>query len=171
MDVGTVYYAKHDGIVVLKLVGPFAFCLQASKTLDAFINDLLTNDDFDNILIDLTETKNIDSTNLGLLAMITRINMDLHDCMATIVSTSDNITQTLDGVGFREVFNIIQDPHQPETDFERLEQESAQSSKQMAKVVLNAHRELLELNDQNRAMFKDVVEMLESQAAEDPASS
>ena len=41
----------------------------------------------------------------------------------------------------------------------------------MAKVVLNAHRELLELNDQNRAMFKDVVEMLESQAAEDPASS
>ena len=102
MDVGTVYYAKHDGIVVLKLVGPFAFCLQASKTLDAFINDLLTNDDFDNILIDLTETKNIDSTNLGLLAMITRINMDLHEFVCTIGSKSQKIAQTIDGGGFKE---------------------------------------------------------------------
>lgn len=163
MDRGTVYYAKHDGIVVLKLVGPFSFSLDASKILDSFINELLLKDDFENILIDLSETKSIDSTNLGLLAMITRINMDLHDCMATIVSTNDDITQTLDGVGFHEVFHIIQDPHNPQADFERLEEKCAPSARKMSELVLNAHRELLELNDRNRAMFKDVVEMLESQ--------
>lgn len=166
MDEGTVYYAKHDGIVVLKLVGPFAFSLKASKTLDSFINDLLIHDDFENILIDLTETKNIDSTNLGLLAMITRINMDLHDCMATIVTTNDDVTATLDGVGFGEVFHIIQDPLNPESDFKRIEEECAPSARQISEVVLNAHRELLEINEQNRAQFKDVVDMLELQTGD-----
>ncbi len=161
-----VLYAKHDGLVVLKLVGPFAFSLSASKTLDAFINSLLMNDDFDNILVDLTETRNIDSTNLGLLAIITRVCMDLHDRMATIISTNDDITQTLDGVGFREVFQIIHDPHNPAADFERLDEKGVASAKEISKLVLNAHRELLGLNDQNKDMFKDVVSMLELQVGE-----
>lgn len=166
MDEGTVYYAKQDDVVVLKLVGPFAFSLKASKTLDSFINEMLIDDDFDNILIDLTETRNIDSTNLGLLAMITRINMDLHDCMATIISTNDDVTQTLDGVGFREVFHIIQDPHNPEAEFKRLEEECAPSVTQLSKLVLNAHRELFDLNEQNKIKFRDVVELLEQQTSE-----
>lgn len=166
MDQGIVYYAKHDGLVVLKLVGPFAFCPSASKTLDAFINRLLLNDDFENILIDMTGTENIDSTNLGLLAIITRVSMDLNDQMATIVSTNDNITQTLDGVGFREVFNIVHDPLDPGAEFKRLGEEGVTSARQISQVVLNAHRELLELNEQNKTMFKDVVKMLELQLGE-----
>lgn len=166
MREGSVHYAKHDGIGILKLVGPFSFSLKSSKVLDSFINELLMEDDFENILIDLTETTSIDSTNLGLLAMITRINMDLHGCMATIVTTNDDITETLDGVGFHEVFHIIHDPLNPEADFERLKSEATPSVEQITRIVLNAHRELLDLNEKNQNMFRDVVDMLEAQMEE-----
>lgn len=167
MAEGTVFYAKHEGLAVLKLVGAFAFSLGASKTLDAFIDKLFVNDDFDNVLIDLTETENIDSTNLGLLAIITRITMDIHDRKATIISTNDNITDTLDGVGFREVFNIVNDPLDPDAAFEALNETGVDSSKDIAKMVLNAHRELVRLSEENKSMFTDVVEMLELQLGDD----
>ncbi len=166
MDSGIVYYAKHDSLVVLKLVGQFAFCLEASKSLDAFISKLFMQEDYENVLIDLTETETLDSTNLGLLAIMTRITMDLYDRKATIISTNDDINEILDSVGFSAVFHIVNDPHEPDADLKILDEEGP-SGQELSRVVLNAHKELLELNEKNKDMFKDVVEMLEEQVNRD----
>ena len=166
MDKSVVYFAKHDGLVVLKLVGEFAFSLDASKALNAFIDEVLTNEEYENILIDLSETESLDSTNLGLLAILTRITMDLYDRKATIISTDDDINEILDSVGFPEVFHIVHDPHNPDAEWEKLPEAEA-TGKELTRVVLNAHRELLDLNDKNKDMFQDVVDLLEREVEKD----
>lgn len=166
MSDAKVLYAKHNGVVVLKLIGSFSFSLESSKILDAFINELLVNDDFENVLIDLSETNSLDSTHLGLLAMMTRITMELYNRKATIISTNDDVTQTLEGVGFREVFHIVHDPIDPGAELEELEDDSESSENATAKLVLNAHKELMEISEENVDAFKNVVDMLESQISE-----
>lgn len=157
-----VYYAKHEGLVVFKLVGAFSFSQRASKSLDAFIDKLFSNEEYENILIDLTETESLDSTNLGLLAKLTRLTMDLYDKKATIVSTNKDINEILESVGFEQVFNMVTVAPNSEEELEELP-EGRSSERELSHVVLDAHRELLELNEKNQEMFRDVVEMLEEQ--------
>jgi len=166
MGEGVAYFGKHEGVVVLKLVGRFTFSMRASKSLDTFIDTMLMEEDYDNILIDLTETESLDSTSLGLLAILTRLTMDLYDRQATIVSTDPYVNDILDGVGFAEVFNIVHDPPHTRGELEALD-EGDPTKKELSRVVLNAHRELLELNEKNKDTFKDVVAMLEKQAEDE----
>ena len=169
MGEGVAYFGKHEGVVVLKLVGRFTFSMRASKSLDAFIDTVLMDEEYENILIDLTETESLDSTSLGLLAILTRLTMDLYDRQATIVSTDPYVNDILDGVGFDEVFHIVHDPQRAETEWESLE-DGEPTKKELSRVVLNAHRELLDLNEKNKDTFKDVVAMLEKQMEDDAES-
>lgn len=163
MATGTVSYAKQDHTYILKFVGDIRYTLGYS--LDTFLNRLFERKDFNDILIDLTETTSIDSTSLGLLAKVANFMQDRFAKKTTIISSNENVNQILDSVGFYEVFTICDDG---KASVERGQQlpitDSSQT--QMAETMLDAHHVLSELNQNNRNMFKDVVEALKEELAQ-----
>lgn len=167
MDTAEAHYAKYEGLVVLKLGGHLRCWASTdspsiSAGLEAFMAHLFETRDFDNVLIDLTDLAGIDSTNLGLIARITRYTQQSFGRKATIVSTNDDINTILESVGFDQVFIIVRDPQNPEVELKALAGLDG-TEKDMAQLILNAHRELLALNERNKAMFSDVVDLLEEE--------
>ena len=65
MREGQILYAKIAETYVLKFSGDVRYTICAP--LSAFIKQLKGQQGFNDILIDLTETEGIDSTNLGVL--------------------------------------------------------------------------------------------------------
>ena len=160
MNQDRILYAKLESTYVIKFVGDIRYNICAP--LNAFITQLYEREGFDNILIDLSETQFIDSTNLGLLARVANLMHERFQRRSTMVSTNENVNRTLETVGFFEVFTIDEGKGQPAPNMHVLSQ-SQTTEAEMADAILEAHRTLSELNDTNREMFRSVVEGLEAE--------
>lgn len=158
METGAVYYARHEDTYVIKMTGEVRYLLGCS--FDDFLTQLFARKDFNDILIDLTETTMIDSTCLGLLAKIANFTRRLSGRKVTIFSTDENINQILNGVGFFSVFNVCNANPSLTGDADQILACTADQA-HLAKTLYDAHLILSELNEQNREMFKNVVEELE----------
>ncbi|WP_207062766.1 STAS domain-containing protein [Motiliproteus sp. SC1-56] len=159
MQSGKILFAEQDGNYVLKFVGDVRLTL--CSTLDQFLEQMLHNEGFKTVIIDLTETEGIDSTSLGLLAKISVKMKQQHQLRPTIVSTNDDISRILLSMGFDKVFILIKEAVQQETQLKELSVMQA-SEEQVRSKVLDAHRTLMELNEHNRESFRDLVRSLES---------
>ncbi|MEH6469928.1 MAG: STAS domain-containing protein [Halopseudomonas sp.] len=158
MSSGKILFAEQAGTYVLKLVGDVRLTL--CSTLDQFLAATLENEGFQTVIIDLTETEGIDSTSLGLLAKISVKMKRRHQQLPTIVSTNDDITRVLLSMGFDKVFVLIEDSVDSDSALQELD--VMQESEEQVRVrVLDAHRTLMDLNDNNRDAFKDLVRSLE----------
>lgn len=157
METGAVYYAKHRDTYVIKLTGEVRYLLGCS--FDDFLTRLFAREDFRDILIDLTETRMIDSTCLGLLAKIAIYKRRRSSEKVTIFSTDEDINKILDGVGFYSIFNICNANPTPAGDADQINVCAADQS-HLAKTLYDAHLILSELNDKNREMFRNVVDEL-----------
>lgn len=159
MATGNVYYAKQGHCYILKFVGEIRYT--QGNALEEFLDGLFRQKDFDDVLIDLSETTSIDSTNLGLLAKIAN---HMHRCLhkqATLVSLNDDINQTLDGVGFFQVFNICSDPARCCQCTDKELPATTPSKEELTRTVREAHEVLSELNDNNRLIFRSVLDALD----------
>ena len=170
METGNVYYANHDGLVVFKFVGEVRYTMgssyRISSSLDAYLDRLFESKALNHVLIDLTEALSIDSTNLGLLAKLTQFTQEHFGRKATIFSTNKDVSEILESVGFDQVFNIVHELHDPGVELEQLPEER-EPDKALARLVLDAHKALIVLNDKNKDMFKDAVQMLEQEVGKE----
>lgn len=162
MDKGAVFYTKYQDIYVIKLTGEARYQLGCS--FDDFLKQLFSVGDFNDILIDLTETVTIDSTFLGLLAKIANYIRNRFQRQVTIFSTNEDINQILAGVGFYSVFNICNASPSAGCAGEKMMVNDVDQSR-LAGTLYDAHLILSELNCKNREMFKNVVELLHDKAA------
>lgn len=78
MSTGRIQFAEQDGTFVLKFVGEVRLTL--CSALDATIERIFTALNFNAIVIDLTETRSIDSTTLGLLAKLSILSRQKSAC-------------------------------------------------------------------------------------------
>lgn len=155
---GRIQYAKQDQTIVLKFLGDVRLTL--CTTLDSAIERIFTDNDFSNIVIDLTETNGIDSTSLGLLAKISILCRRQTGMLPTLISTNTDITRLLHSMGFEKVFNLLAQPFPcPEMMKDLPEQEKTEEV--VRSKVLEAHKILMSLNESNRQAFKDLVGTLE----------
>ena len=162
METGAVYYARHQDTYVIKLTGEVRYQLGCS--FDDFLKRLFARNDFSDILIDLTETRMIDSTCLGLLAKIANDARHRSGRKVTIFSTNEDINQILNGVGFNSVFNICNANPTSAGDADQINPCAADQS-HLARTLYDAHLILSELNDKNREMFRNVVEELQDKVS------
>ncbi|RDE19591.1 anti-sigma factor antagonist [Motiliproteus coralliicola] len=158
MSSGKILFAEQDGNYVLKFVGDVRLTL--CSTLDQFLASTLENDNFKTVLIDLTETEGIDSTSLGLLAKISVRMKQRFQQLPTIISTNEDITRVLLSMGFDRVFILIQETFEGQAALQELDV-LQDSEENVRSCVLDAHRTLMELNDDNREKFQDLVRSLE----------
>ena len=155
---GKLLVAEKDGVHVLKFVGDVRVTL--GPTIDTFLTTLLKTEDFKSVIIDLTETKGIDSTSLGFLAKISISAKESFGIVPTIISTNEDITRILLSMGFDQVFLIIKEPIQSSVKMGEVPVKDM-SEADLRKKVLEAHEVLMQLNDDNRDMFRDLVVALQ----------
>ena len=160
MTSGKVLVAEKDGVHVVKFVGDVR--VTVGHVIDTFLNTILKSDDFRSVVIDLTETVGIDSTSLGLLAKISIQTKKIYDIVPTIVSTNDDITRILISMGFDQVFLIITESIDESIELGELPVQNPPEHVVREK-VLEAHQVLMELNQKNHLVFKDLVVALENE--------
>jgi anti-anti-sigma factor len=159
MKPGKYLCASRDGILFLKLGGDVRYTNSAG--FEAFLDRILEEGAFDDVVVDLTEVESIDSTNLGLLARIGNHTLERHHRKTTMISTDSNVNQILHSVGFDEAFLLIEHPEDLVCTFEEVPA-AADDEHRLACRMLEAHRALMRLNEQNKARFQNVVEILEA---------
>jgi anti-anti-sigma factor len=158
MSPGRIQFAEQDGTFILKFVGEVRLTLCAA--LDSSIEKIFTALNFSAIVIDLTETRSIDSTTLGLLAKLSILSRQKIGLLPTVVTTHPDITRLLQSMGFVQVFNLVDTPIPCPDCLDDLPSQD-QSEEVVRAKVLEAHRILMDLNDSNREAFHDLVSALE----------
>jgi anti-anti-sigma factor len=157
MTEGTYYFAIIDRLCILKPVGNIIYTL--SPDADTFLNKLFTDNRADDILFDLTDTEYIDSTNLGILARISKVHCRPDERKYTIVSTRRVINEILFNLNFDKIFTIITEPVLLNGKMELLPH-SEKKHTDLAPILLKAHRFLMSMNEANKSKFREVVEFL-----------
>lgn len=157
MHEGRVLYADHDHVHVLRYVGDVRHPLAAS--VSGFVDALVPRMADDHLVVDLSETEAIDSTNLGELARIAdRVGVRGGRRVA-IISPRPEISEVLRSMAFDEVFDICTESSDvPEGDPIPDVPASNESS---LRLILSAHRRLIEMSEANRKQFSEVVELME----------
>ena len=160
MSTGKIQFAEQSGTFILKFVGEVRLTL--CSALDATIEKIFTSLNFSAIVIDLTETRSIDSTTLGLLAKLSILSRQKIGLLPTVVTTHDDITRLLQSMGFDQVFNIVESPLPCSECLADLPSQDQSEDVVKAK-VLEAHQILMSLNESNREAYHDLVSALERQ--------
>ena len=156
---GRIQYAESGGTFILKFLGDVRLTLSAA--LDAYIEKVISALHFKSIVIDLTETENIDSTSLGLLAKLSILSSERIGSLPTLVSNQADMLRLLQSMGFEQVFNIVAESTPTDAELKELPAQVL-SEEQVRQQVLEAHRLLMDLNEHNRTAFTDLVSSLES---------
>jgi len=162
MSTGKILAADYRHMAMLKFVGDVRVLM--SSTLDAYCAGLYRRPILDAMLIDMTETRGIDSTALGLLAKMAIQLRNRFNVIPTIVSTNDDITRTLKSMSFDLIFKIVDRPPrtQPPEQYNELQQKK-ESEDTVREKVLDAHLTLMTLSEENRLEFQDLVQALKNQ--------
>ena len=159
MTPGRILVANGDGTYLLKFVGDVRLGLGA--TFDEFLDRVFKDENLASVLVDLSAAENIDSTSLGVLARLSVQAKARLGCAPTLVSTRPDITRLLKTMGFDEAFHMVEKPLTDERQLGDLTA-TALSPRELRVRVLEAHRNLMAMNDRNRETFEDLVVTLES---------
>lgn len=160
---GKILYTEHDGVHFLKFVGDVRLTL--GPTISAFLGHLRGCDNFRAMIVDLSETEAIDSTALGLLAKVAICASETFDVCPVVVCPGDNISRLLKSMAMDRVCRLVAGIEQPGDDDSvpaELPREKA-SEEELLDEVLQAHRVLMTLGEENRDRFRDLVERLEQE--------
>jgi anti-anti-sigma factor len=153
-----VLQADCSGVYILKLVGEVR--LNACSTIDSVIEKISENPNFRSLVVDLSETDYLDSTTLGMLAKLAVKAKEKSHFLPSIVSTNPDVTRIVESMGFDSVFVITKEPIESEADLAELEQTPLQED-EMRQTVLNAHKVLMDINENNHDKFRDLVDALQ----------
>jgi anti-anti-sigma factor len=161
MSNGKILAADYRHMAMLKFVGDVRVLM--SSTLDAYCSGLYRRPILDAMLIDMTETRGIDSTALGLLAKMAIQLRNRFNVIPTIVSTNPDVTRTLKSMSFDLIFKIVDKAPQKQPDTYNELQQKKESEDTVREKVIDAHLTLMTLSEENRLEFQDLVQALKNQ--------
>lgn len=158
MSEGKILAASHDGAYVIRMVGDVRLTL--CTTIDEYFQHMYEDPEFASVWVDLCDAEGIDSTTLGLLAKLALQVKQQFGFEPAIYSCDPGINRLLKSMGFQRLFELHEEEcSNPEN---ITEIPTVDGSEQAVKEkVIEAHRVLMGLNDENRARFKDLMSALE----------
>ncbi len=158
MHTGKLLSAKSQHTFLLKLVGDVRLTLCC--TLDRLLERIFADKEINSFVIDLSQTENLDSTTLGLLAKIAVQASSNGLAQPSIISPNPDITLLLESMGFRQYFILLKQPLTTSQELQEVPQ-LAGSEEHIKTQVLEAHLTLMSMNEKNKEAFKSVVQALE----------
>ena len=158
---GNILVADHQGVYVIKMSGDVRLTLCIS--FDEFIESIFNRDDFCTVLFDLGDATGLDSTTLGLIAKLAIKSESQKQIKPLIICHNPAIQRLLVTMGLDELCQLIAKP--PEdycqiADFVALTPGNVDNEALVKAKVLESHCVLMELNENNRETFKDLVQTL-----------
>ena len=158
MQEGRILAASHDGAYVIRLVGDVRLSLCTS--IDDYFVHMFEDEAFASVWVDLCEAEGIDSTTLGLLAKLALKVKEKFGFQPVIYSCDSGINRLLKSMGFQRLFEIHEEAGTNPTDINEIPivQDSEEGVKEK---VIEAHRVLMDISDENRVRFKDLMSALE----------
>jgi anti-anti-sigma factor len=156
------FYGYLDESLVLVLKGQVRY--MTAKALRSFLDHLLAKEVTDTVLIDLRELDAIDSTGMGLLARLGRFTLE-HGRRAVIVCSVQDVVTCLQSAAFDSLFIMLEKwPFDEEAAVLEVPLDARDLVPEIiGHIMLDAHRELVSLSDDNRRNFGAVVTALESE--------
>lgn len=154
---GKILFAVHNGTYVIKLIGDVRVPMCTS--LDVFLEKMFADPELTSVLVDLTQTAGIDSTALGLIAKIA-VFLKERGTKPVILSTNPDVNRVLYSMGFDRVFIILESAVRENESLDELPQDEP-SEQELTRNVIEAHRVLMSLNEQNKETFRNLVDALE----------
>ncbi len=162
---GRILVGSHDGVYVILFQGDVRLTL--CTTVDGYLERMFADESFRSVVIDLSETENIDSTSLGLLAKLSIQAQKRFNFLPTLISTHRDITRILMSMGFDDVFHIVETPLEHTEQLAELPTLISNEA-DVRQRVLDAHRTLMSMNAANREAFHDLVAALEEDPIKPP---
>lgn len=155
-------YGHHDQLSWLCFEGAVRYT--EAREVKAFLEKVVLPQMGDTMVLDLRDVASIDSTGLGLLAMIGRHSLSHFSRRAVIVCPEGSVAQTLRAMQFDKLFTLTTELEQPQ-DLALRPVTGAMGQEPLANIMLGAHQELSSIDQGNKARFSDVVNVLEQAVA------
>jgi anti-anti-sigma factor len=150
--------ASNAGAHVLKLEGDVR--LTMCTALDQYFQSMFAEPGFMSVWVDVTEADGLDSTTLGMLAQLAIQTKERFDFRPAIFSTNPSIDRLLDTMGFDQLFERRSECCNTDAAIQEIPAVSCEEG-EVKKQVLEAHRTLMSMSDENADAFKDLVSTLE----------
>ena len=150
--------ASNEGAHVLKLEGDVR--LTMCTALDQYFQSMFAEPGFMSVWVDVTEADGLDSTTLGMLAQLAIQTKERFDFRPAIFSTNPSIDRLLDTMGFDQLFERRSERCNTDTAIQEIPAVPCEAG-EVKLQVLEAHRTLMSMSDDNADAFKDLVSTLE----------
>lgn len=155
---GQVLAASENGAYVLRFVGDVRLTLCAS--IEDYVEGMLADKDFSSVWVDLCDAEGIDSTTLGQLAKLAIAVHARYQFRPAIFCCDAGINRLLQSMGLDRLFEM----HEKTCCATGCNQSIPMvpgSEDKVREQVLEAHRVLMGMNDDNRERFSELVSSLE----------
>ena len=154
METGEVFLSEKDGVQYIRVKGNASFvCAPPLRELAK----KLAAEPFGGLKIDLEECTWMDSTFMGMLAML-GLNAKKKGVSAEIFNASEQNEKLLGGLGLKKVFEFKIGPFTAGDDVPAASNDS--SAEGRARNVLDAHQTLMDIDISNVPKFEKVVEFV-----------
>ncbi len=155
---GRFLVAEHDGAYALKLAGDVRVSLCAA--IEDYLDQMFEDSHFESVVVDLCDAKGIDSTTLGILAKLALRTERQYSFKPVVYSSDPGINRLLQSMGFERIFEIRE---QSCEQLDSITDVPAVSEDAIAvkEKVIEAHRVLMDLSEENRERFQDLMTVLE----------
>ena len=132
-------------------------------SLETYCEAVIQQPGIKSVCVDLLATDNLDSTTLGVLAKVAIYTSSHCDEKAILLCRDENILRLVRSMGFESVFDIRNSFDAEVLDFDELPL-LACTEADMKDAVINAHKTLMDMTEDNRASFGSLVNALENES-------
>ena len=163
MNESVIEFARPDAeVVVIRISGRGSFL--NSIEIQNLCDSLREKNHNIRIIIDLEKCETMDSTFMGTLAGLSVEQNKGGEGYLTVVNTNDHTNRLLRNLGLSYILDMRdQDaiPQISENHFQKAEEDSSPSRFEQVIHMIKAHKQLINLDDQNEIRFQSVLKYLE----------
>lgn len=155
---GRVLAARERGAYVLRLVGDVRLTLCAS--IEDYLGNMLDDPEFCSVWVDLCDAESVDSTTLGQLAKLALAVQERFGFRPAIYCGDSGINRLLQSMGIDRLFEM----HERTCCATGCSQSIpvvAGSEDEVRERVIEAHRVLMDMSEDNHQRFQELVATLE----------
>jgi len=158
MHEGRILAASHDGTYVIRLVGDVR--LNLCTSIDDYFQHMFEDPEFASVLVDLCDAEGIDSTTLGMLAKLALTVQERYGFRPVIYSCEPGINRLLKSMAFQQIFELREEVCDDKAETSDIPTVAGSEDAVKAKVI-EAHKLLMGISEENRERFKDLMSALE----------
>ncbi len=151
---------EYEGKLFIKIVGNAT--MKNSKTLDLLFEKVFKEESKD-LILNLEECNYMDSTMLGLLAKTAIKMKKLWNKKMYVINIPNTVSMSLKSTGVDKLMEFIDSNNTGNVEVEQLETRDFDGKNEKTMHILESHKVLMELNDENKVVFKNVVNLLEQE--------